>query len=99
MTNEQPQDIQPTQADIDALAGKIDAFAATLTPGERAAFGHLLRRAVESDEDTQGYFFGTFPPPTPISTTTTQPPLTIPLGGMGTGTGTGTGTLGPRLHR
>ena len=58
MTNEQPQAIQPTPADIAALGVKIEAFAATLSPAERLAFGHLLQRALAADEDTQGYVFG-----------------------------------------
>lgn len=56
MTTEQPQEIQPTEADLTSLAGKVEAFAATLTPAERVAFGEFMQRAVDGD-DAQGYWF------------------------------------------
>ena len=43
-----------TEAEVKAFAGKVEAFAATLSPKERELLGEVVRRAAATDE-TQGY--------------------------------------------
>jgi hypothetical protein len=49
--------IEFTHADVAALAERLRALAATLSPGERAALADLLERA-ESATDVQGFALG-----------------------------------------
>jgi hypothetical protein len=58
---EQPR---PTEADVQALEGKLQALSTTLEPGEQAALVRLLAMAEAGDkavearasDDVQGYF-------------------------------------------
>jgi len=55
MADQQTPEI--SEADVDSLAGKLEQFNKTLTPGEQAALAEVIRHAMPQDEDVEGFSF------------------------------------------
>ena len=53
MADQQTPEI--SEADVDSLAGKLEQFNQTLTPGEQAALAEVIRHALPQDEDVEGF--------------------------------------------
>jgi hypothetical protein len=53
MADQQTPEI--SEADVESLAGKLDQFNQTLTPGEQAALSEVIQHAMPQDEDVQGF--------------------------------------------
>jgi hypothetical protein len=53
MADQQTPEI--SEADVDSLAGKLEQFNQTLTPGEQAALAEVIRHAMPQDEDVEGF--------------------------------------------
>jgi hypothetical protein len=53
MADQQTPEI--SEADVESLAGKLEQFNQTLTPGEQAALAEVIRHAMPEDEDVQGF--------------------------------------------